>query len=281
MHKISMSAALICIMALSACNLNPGNGGNSGGGGVNNGPSYSPQISSTQNSGAAYATIQLGSFRVENNEWNSGAATGSYSQGIFSDATGKTFGWTWNWPLSDSSVVAYPEVGYGYSPWGGGSWGTPSGIPVQISAGKTITANFNILSSHTGKYDLAFDIWVTATSSPSSADIRYEIMIWLDHSGFNPAGKLVATGINISGTVFDAWTNDNMASGTSESWTYIAYVAESPLYNGSIDISGIFKDMINKWGVSSSLYIASIEFGNEVMGGTGTTTIQNWNLTIQ
>ncbi len=242
-------------------------GGGGGGGSDNLSSAYSPNGTSIQQSFTDWATMQYDTdYMLSNNVWNASAAKGDHLQSIFTETLNGSpaFGWTWDWPATDTAVVSYPEVGYGYSPWNSADWaGTPA-IPVQIGT-KDITANFNITSSHTGSFDLAFDIWVTnPVMTPVQTDIKYEIMIWLDHSGFSPAGSKVDSA-SIGGINYDIW------KGPMQSWSYIAYVARSKVLNGPLDISGIFNDMVNKGYISNSLYIASIELGNEAMAGSGIT----------
>jgi len=244
---------------------------------------YGPTGLEIRRSSADSATIQVGNYRLSNNVWNKGAACGPYSQSVFTETLNgaPAFGWSWRWPDSDVSVVSYPELGYGYSPWNGSSWGGSPAIPARIGT-KAISASFDVESSRRGSYNLAFDIWVTnPTNSPTSSDIAYEIMIWLDHSGFPPSGGRIAQGVKIGGRTFDVWEMSCMKDGKKAKWTDITYVAEAPVYRGSVDISGFFADLVANRGVSNSLYIASIEFGNEVMAGSGVTEITDWSVAVE
>ena len=272
MRASAFIAAASCTLALSAC----ASGGTS--------PSaYGPTGTASRRESADWATIQVGDYRLENNVWNKGVARGPYNQSVFAETLdgAEAFGWTWNWPNAGGNVVSYPEVGYGYSPWGMSSWGGSPAIPAKIGA-KAITASFDMKSSMRGSYDLAFDIWVTGpTATPTSADIRYEIMIWLDHKGLSPAGRKLASGLSIGGVDYDLWEMRGMQNGTTATWTYFAYVADAPVYSGSVDISGIFADLVDARGVSSSLYIASIELGNEVVTGSGVTEIKDWSIGVR
>lgn len=227
-----------------------------------------------------YGTIPMGSFAVEDNCWGTNAGGVSGSQDVFTEMSGgiPAFGWTWNWSTPNSSVVTYPEVGFGFSPNGNNSWGSPSALPIQVSSIYALTSDFSITSTHSGSgyWDMAYDIWITTPSmTPTPGDIKYEIMIWLDHSGQSPAGTLQTTE-TVGGISYNVWKSSNVGG-----HIYIAYVMQSPLYNGSVNIAAILNDLTANWGVPSSDYLASIEFGNEVMGGSGTTTITSWSITIQ
>ena len=244
---------------------------------------YGPAGRAVCRSSADSATIQVGNYRLTNNVWNKVAACGPCSQSVFTEILNgaPAFGWSWRYPDADVKVVSYPELGYGYSPWNASSWGGSPSIPARIGT-NAIAASFDVLSSHKGAYDLAFDIWVTdPTNSPTSSDIKYEIMIWLDHSGFPPAGARIARGVAIGGRKFDVWEMAGMKDGKKAKWTDITYVAEAPVYRGSVDISEFFADLVAKRGVPNSLFIASIEFGNEVMAGSGVTEIVDWSVAVE
>src|SRR5689334_2708407 len=67
---------------------------------------------------ADQVTLDIGSYRAENNTWGKGGLRGwSQCIGIAANARGTVAGrWTWNWPNSDDHVTAYPEIIFGQKP---------------------------------------------------------------------------------------------------------------------------------------------------------------------
>ncbi|HQQ24114.1 MAG TPA: hypothetical protein PLH15_09765 [Spirochaetota bacterium] len=221
-------------------------------------------------------------YRVQNNVWNKAAATGPYIQRVFTEKlNGKeALGWQWNWPLNSTNVVSYPEVIYGDK-----AWDEPSGISTEFpitAESSDIVSNFNVLISAEGIYNMAFSIWGYSNSSNPKGSITHEIMIWIINEGMLPAGTKSFV-ITVNGIVFDVYVRKNhgdASGGTSNTWTYIAFSPRTNIYNGPLNIHEFTDFLISKGILSSSTYLSSLELGNEVVGGKGTTEIENYSVTV-
>ena len=186
--------------------------------------------------------------------------------------------WTWNWPNSGNNVKAYPEVIFGQKP---GNLTTSADLPRKIDSIDELTIEYDVISTHTGSGNLAFDFWLTDTENPSTwgvPPITQEIMIWLDrYGGMQPGGSWVEQ-INIDGALYSVYKGENYGQG----WRYIAFVQENlPLEAGTLNLVNFLSYMRDKSFVAGDEYIASIEFGNEVIGGTGETILNKYEVSVR
>jgi hypothetical protein len=224
-----------------------------------------------------------GNYRLVNNVWNKGAATGGYAQRIFRETLngGEAIGWQWFWPAGSTNVVAYPEVAYGDKPWDAVS-GTVTPFPVRAGS-VDITADFDILLNASGVYNMAFSIWGISNTSDPYNSITHEIMIWNVNHGMNPSGSLYDT-MSVGGVNFDVYVSYNQgdaSGGSSSVWTYVAFVRDSgDILSGPLDLSAFIDYLVSEGIMTTSHYITSVELGNEVVGGTGTAEIEHYAVTV-
>jgi len=214
-------------------------------------------------------------YQVENNVWNKGSED-SYQQCVFiSDGDrGVNAGWVWNWPGVRFNVVAYPNVMYGNNPW---LPATSPEFPVRIDEIDCLEAEFEVAQEGSGKGNLAFDLWVTSNATAQPSDITHEIMIWLSHEGIQTAGSRVDT-IEIDGHEVELFRKENHSPSDEYAWTYLAFVYQSELAEGSISFDEIFRYLVEKNYVASDEYLASIHLGNEIVSGYGQTLIQDYEI---
>lgn len=222
-------------------------------------------------------------YIITNNTWNKGMAQGPYSQKIFhKKVDGRdVIGWQWQW-TGQTAVVAYPEVWCGDDPWSEGPESTKPGLPVRVGS-KTITANFDINMVAEGSYNMAFDLWTTSVAPATVNDISHEIMIWTAHNGFLPAGVKTDT-IHVGGVAYDVYVrfgHGDASGGTNHTWTYIAFYPEHSVLKGPLNISAFLDYLLAEGVVTTSNYVSVIQFGNELVTGTGTTEIRDYSIDIQ
>ncbi|HEQ72182.1 MAG TPA: hypothetical protein ENN69_06815 [Spirochaetia bacterium] len=213
-------------------------------------------------------------FIVSNNVWGKKDTT-NYVQYIYrqSEESEFPFGWGWYWPKEDGRVKAYPEIIYGFKPWASRS--TNDALPIRVNNIGDITVAYDITSTATHDYNLSFDIWVTKEQRPTPQNITHEVMIWLDQKDLLPVGELVET-VTLGGEEYDFYAG-NVSQGT---WQYLAFVKKTPEYKGDTKINLFFDYLVKKNYVKPEQYLASIEFGNEVVAGSARTTFQNYQVSV-
>jgi hypothetical protein len=229
------------------------------------------------------ATYGSGSFWAFNNVWGKGSLVNGvdYTQSIsFVDSTfpdGITM--SWNWPVTPS-VLAYPEVIYGTSPY----TPTPSGVTAlppstQVADFANLSTQYSFsIAGQTNHFDVTFDMWLTSQPNGGRATVEDELMIVVHNPwGWGPDGSPNFTTGGI--TVWESGTQSN-SSGT-QSWTLLSAVSSTDMLSGTISISNVLKGLIWNGSLTGNEYISGVEVGAEVNGGVGSLTINNlsyqWN----
>jgi len=226
------------------------------------------------------ALINSGVFRAENNTWGKGTLTGwSQCIGLDVGADGTLMGrWTWNWPGSGDNVKAYPEIIFGQKP---GSVSTTADLPRKISSLNEVIIDYDVASTHTGSGNIAFDIWLTDIQNPSTwgvPPITQEIMIWLDYfGGMRPGGTRIEQA-TIDGIPYNIYVGENFGQG----WRYIAFVrAKTQLGSGTLNLVSFLAYIQAKGLATGDEYVASIEFGTEVVSGVGETILKKYRISVR
>jgi hypothetical protein len=239
-------------------------------------------VASECNNGYAIAD---GPYRYENNQWGSDKSQGPFEQCLLKrTVNGKQErGWTWNFPGTDSSVFSYPEIIFGWKPWTGGKTTDPH-LPTRVGDFKKLTLVYEVESQITGSYNLAPEVWVTSRNvqngpaSPTS--ISAEVMFWVDSGGVaRPGGSMVATPV-VNGETWELWQQDGAAGDarTGARWRLLSFKRATPLLKGVLEIPAFMRLLVEQQLIDPNHYIATIEFGNEVTGGTGTTWVKHFEV---
>lgn len=217
--------------------------------------------------------FNFGSYLLLNNQWNRNAAGiyQSYQQCIYSMSTSVVWGgWSWSWPNANGLVKAYPEIIYGWAPWLQST--TDSKLPVQLSKMGSFQAIFDTLTIGPGAtYNTAFDIWITSSGIPTTLNRTREIMIWIDYKNpwVNPLpnqGRVI-----IDGQEYDVTKNQY-------DWSLIVFKKVVPMPIGSINIDHFLNFLVSNGQIGTNEFLADIELGNEIVFGTGRTTIRSYSI---
>jgi hypothetical protein len=216
--------------------------------------------------------LQLEEYLVSNNVWGKGNITG-YKQCIFGAvAKGRIVGgWIWQWPTSDDTIKAYPEIIFGWKPWNASS--TTPDLPIQVGSIASAIASHEILVQRAGGgYNTSFDLWITSQSTPTPENITREVMVWLNHKNLPllPGG----TRILIDGDEYDFYTDQ-------WDWTYFAFIKVDPVLKGSTNLYAFIQYLVDNSYISSSEFWASVEFGNEIAYGKGGTAFFDYMVQVK
>ena len=225
---------------------------------------------------STFAEISFSSFIIQNNNWGEDKFSGE--QCIWLSGPDTLFGWSWSYPENDNEYK-YPEIIAGRKPWGTDS-NFPL-LPIKIVNIKNLSATFDVITESVGKNNLAYDIWVNDADNAqmiSGDNIRAEIMIWVDDNGLCCWGDKQGT-VKNSGIEFDIYLTE-LSHIPGDNY-YILFYSQESVYKKTLDIAGFIDYAVEQGWIQPSNFISSIEFGNEVVSGTGTTVIKDYSLTIE
>lgn len=234
-----------------------------------------------------WAKLQNAGFLYENNVWNQGTIKRENRlQCLLKRVVdGEVqYGWRWQWPRGSGEVKAYPEVIYGHKPWFTSS--TTANLPRPVSTIDELSVAYDIEMQARGRYNLAFDIWVTNSGRPTPSAITHEIMIWVGERrrAWEPYPGYLAGTVTVGGAAYDLyvkphaeWLTEHGASDV----TYIAFNARAAQTSGSIDVKQFLDYLTENGHLPADGYVASVELGNEVMHGTGELWLKSYEISVR
>jgi hypothetical protein len=200
-------------------------------------------------------TMVFGPYKYENNMWGLDKARGFTPEQclLTREVDGRTeVGWKWHWPGLDYTVFAYPQIMYGWKPWSGGK---PSDVrfPLRVDRITQLTIDYAVETEATGSYNLAPEVWLIRdgqwSEKPDPTRISGEIMFWMDYR-----------------------------EGTG--WTIYSFKSPTRQRSGRIPVHELLAYMVDNKHIRTDEHVASVEFGNEVMGGTGTTWVKRFKVEV-
>lgn len=207
---------------------------------------------------------------ISNNVWGKKEIV-DYKQAVFLDEDKKVFGWKWDWPFTDR-VVAYPEIIVGKKPWNKET--TCAWLPCRVDEYKISAFLDYELFPNDSKHNASFDIWITEKKTADVREITHEIMIWLEQDGMRPLGKNIDIA-KIGGTTFEFY-RDTMVG--ENGWDYLCFLKRDNSDSSELSIDLFIDYLIKEEYLEKNFFLASIEFGNEIMGGSGEMFVKRFEL---
>ena len=211
-------------------------------------------------------------FIYSNNVWGKGEIT-DYEQCLLKRADGGNtqYGWRWRWPAGSGGVKAYPEVIYGHKPWY--TYSTTTDLASRISSISQLQVNYDVEMTAQGKYNLAFEMWVTSDNPPTPATITHEIMIWVDRTFEPQSSEYQVAQVEIDGFTYDLYVNPGFGN-----HTYIAFASHADQFSGTLNVEKFLGYLIEHDHLTADHYVTSVELGNEVIEGTGKVWLRRFHI---
>lgn len=212
---------------------------------------------------------------VNNNTWGSGSSPAGWSESITIQGP-NSFRTNFNWPSgpNNNSVKAFPSAVVGWH-WGFRKTGT--GLPTQLSANQNVNSNYaySVAFGVGGVGNVAYDCWLHTQSNPTwEHQPSDELMIWVNSTGGAGAlGTTIATNINVGGATW------NLKRGNI-GWEVWSFVRTSNSSSGSVNVKNFTDYLRTNYGLSSSKYLTSVQFGTEIFRGVGNLNVSNFTCTI-
>jgi len=218
-----------------------------------------------------YASYEVPGYYLVNNVWND-AQLGTGQQSI-NQPQGKNFSWNWSWGANPTYVpVSYPSVIFGNKPWDPQNSSTKL-LPRQVSQIKQLNVTHDYAISSNGRYNVAYDLWLTEGVQSSKATIRVEIMVWIESSGnVQPYGKFVKENEKYSLYVGEPEGD--------RSWHCYSFKLKQSLKSGVVNLGDFIQQLVNKKLVSPNLFVADVEFGTELWDGKGEMNIKSYQVSV-
>jgi hypothetical protein len=235
-----------------------------------------------------WATAISGPFRYTNDQWGANKAKSGFEQCLLSreGASGIEYGWSWHWPGFDETVFAYPSITFGWKPWTGGLATDPR-FPLRVADVKRLELHYEVETQAEGVYNLAPEIWFTKTKPAAGAagdpsSITREVMLWMDFGGgATPAGSVVGHPV-LGGVRYEFWKEENIGKeANGVGWTLLTFKSPAIARKASLPLHELLQHLVETSLLPPDEFVASVELGNEIMGGRGTTWIKRLELIVE
>jgi uncharacterized protein (TIGR03000 family) len=231
----------------------------------------------------SFEKLFRGEYALENNDWGATQLPGyQYAQCVYASPDGDPaprYAWAWDDPEQPpEGVRGYPEIIFGKKPWADAT--TSPALPRVLAPPFSLRANYTAHVNASGRYNLAFDLWLTRNGGAGVADITHEIMFWVLNQGATPGGGYVRDLTLADGRTCALWYGDDVGG-----HPYYAFVFQAPVLTGAIEF-GYYLNYLRHdlpeadLRLPAGLFVASVELGNEVWFGTGTTTLDHYQVTV-
>lgn len=175
--------------------------------------------------------------------------------------TGTIFSWTY--PNINNWVSAYPHINF-----------DPSAANVsttQTGNMASLTANYSASLSDPTNASLAFDLWFNSQSNGAWSTTSDELLIQV-HATSSYSNEP----FTLSGSGFTkAIVNVSNQSSSGANWKFIVVTLPSDMMSGSLSISDVIKGLIQDGVMTGQEYLTSLQFGSEVISGTGSLQINS------
>lgn len=230
--------------------------------------------------------IYFDNFVLNNNDWGRNLINTNSDriQCIFSflDKNITKSGFYWAWPNDKGGVKGYPEVIYGkkFSK----QFNEDSNLPALVDNINSIDVDLAYRELNvTGSNNIAIETWLHTNKKTSIGNIKYEVMIRLDPSAFHPNRTW-----NGRENIYSPWINDVLIDGyhfrvyknePKKGKQFINFVAKEKITKINFDMKNFINCLIdNGYEDMKELYLSDIEFGIEVINGSGAILVDKFNV---
>jgi|SRR6478735_2552340 len=231
-----------------------------------------------------YSTTNREAYEYQNNMWAEDKARGPFEQCVVArtQAGEKQLGWTWDWPGYEPLGFGYPEIIFGWKPWSNHS--TTAELPRRIVELQSLTARYAVTTESSGKVALSLTMFVTDSNRTSDANPRAivgEVVLWLDYpEGAVPIGTRTQV-FDVAGTRYELWhTAQHGDRGDGTGWGLFYLKGPNHRLRGTIQLQPLLEYLSTQRFIQSDRFVATVELGNELMGGSGTTWVQDFEVRV-
>jgi Glycosyl hydrolase family 12 len=232
-----------------------------------------------------YSVTTRGPFQYQNNMWAQDKAKGPFEQCVITrQIDGKAqLGWTWDWPGFEPLGFGYPEIIFGWKPWSDKS--TTLELPIRIADLQELALRYAVSTESAGEVALSISVFVTDSADatrPNPRAIMDEIVVWLDYpDDATPVGTRTAL-VELAGVQYELWhTPDHGNRGDGTGWDLYYFKGPNQQVRGTTRLEQFFDALLKKNLLRADHFVASVELGDELMSGSGTTWVQDFQVVVQ
>jgi hypothetical protein len=222
---------------------------------------------------------EVGNYAVQNNI-NAGSPGTQCVQAMLGGATCGGFAATFTgFGANGNTPSSYPSIIYG---WQNGSFYGGYKTAKQLSAIGTATSSWSFASPASGKWDAAYDIWLSPQAAPKNAGGGTEVMVWLNYGGAaQPLGNNTNANVPIAGEMWEVWKGSVTVNAAT--WQYIAYRrpvgSSAPVTN--LDLKAFLTNAASQnVGVTTASYLLGVQAGFEIWQSSQPATTSSFSATI-
>lgn len=232
----------------------------------------------------AEAMVRRGPWLFVNNQWARARARGLFDQCLlFRRSAPTSAGWSWSWPRQPGLPLAFPQAIYGRSPWRE-CGATDPRFPMPTHRLRALQLDYDVRTTALGEYTLLLVVYLVEGCRSyleiTPPAISTELTLLLDHRGDTaPVGAVLDTPL-LDGVRYDVRRVYPMGGPELLGYPALFFKPRLPRRSGRIDLLGMLRYCEHRRWIGSSLAVTSIEFGNEVHGGAGTTWLERLELTV-
>ena len=238
-----------------------------------------------QRSCIPWLEIGYGNYRLQNNVWNFGAVfSDNWSQCI--ELTGGPGNyvakWDYNWlnrnEGGEFDVKSYPQVYIGRKTQYNLSGSVAeTGMPVRVDSMPQFRVDYDYSETGVVERNVALESFIHNSCNAEEHNKQFEMMIWVGVPTIRTPGTPVTTA-TIDGREWIVYINPALG------WSYVAFVAAQPHTSGSLNWNDFVywsRDVGPSFGVpymNPNGCMGAIEIGTETFWGTGTFTLNRFNV---
>ncbi|MER5219156.1 GH12 family glycosyl hydrolase domain-containing protein [Streptomyces flaveus] len=216
---------------------------------------------------AAFDTITMGKYYVNNNLWGQDDGTGT--QCVWDNSrSGNTISWgtDYSWTSKagkENAVKSYSSTVLGWH-WGWKVDKASTELPVRVGDRKRVNTSWEFsVSSGPGTMNVAYDLWLHSKNTADWQDQPTdEIMVWLNRQGgAGPLGSKVGR-VSLGGAMWDIYEGDI-------GWKVHSFVRVANTTKATLNLDDFTQALVRRKLLSNDKYVSGIEAGTEVFRGKG------------
>jgi len=159
---------------------------------------------------------------------------------------------------------------------------TDQKLPIQLSQIKSIDIDFATEHQHSGRVNLLLEAWLTDSAEAMHYDRTSEVAIHLYQANWPAQGGDYFDSVTIDDYQFDVYLNHQMkVPGDQHTWSYISFVNKGQaITKANIDFKKFLDYALEKKMIIPGEFLSSLEIGNEIDTGNGTTKLTKYHVEI-